>query len=30
MVEEKRGKTTISKRSPIEGKSLGIVLEEET
>jgi hypothetical protein len=30
MVEEKKGKTTISKRRLIEGESLGIALEEET
>jgi hypothetical protein len=30
MVEEKKGKTTISKRHLIEGESLGIALEEET
>jgi hypothetical protein len=30
MAEEKRGKTTISKRHPLEDESLGIALEEET
>jgi hypothetical protein len=30
MAEERRGRTTISKRRLIEGESLGVVLEEET
>ena len=30
MVEEKKGKTTINKRRLIEGKFIGITLEEET